>query len=425
MDKGKVICYTQRAIVSLCDSRPTKVTAKVNLTNVITLQSRPPSRPHSPSKPKPPPPPSSMLSEPTFRPKAKVSSSAAIVVGRSSSSSSTGNSTAKSMTRPPSPFKPPHGHARKLSTTRSAVDVHVSRPKASLMPHELSRQRSLTSTLEASSLGARRSSGSFHPTPSTPASPRLSPDNPPPNQTVRVKAKVSSLAKTNGVSTSPTPASSLNPSSPPLSTTCPTESRPGAPSITDVSRFGSRPPSPTVSTVPITIHPITTPTPAANPHRYTPRISPHIASTRFHPRSPPTSREPNNGVPIRIPSKVDPAAIPLPPQSPPSSTLSFSSQSSKNTQDSSGSGSTAPSPYSHAHSTTGERGGSALGPGPTFDVFDDLSDPNSPRYSLGSPTTYADQLKNSDRKTRAEAKTNRKVTNYPPICVYLSLTRLR
>jgi hypothetical protein len=118
----------------------------------------------------------------------------------------------------------------------------------------------------------------------------------------------------------------------------------------------------------------------------------------------------------------------LPPQSPPSSTLSFSSQSSKNTQDSSGSGSTAPSPYSHAHGTTwttGERGGSALGPGPTFDVFDDLSDPNSPRYSLGSPTTYADQLKDSDRKTRAKAKTNRKVTNYPPVCVYLSLTRLR
>jgi hypothetical protein len=37
--------------------------------------------------------------------------------------------------------------------------------------------------------------------------------------------------------------------------------------------------------------------------------------------------------------------------------------------------------------------------------------------------TYGDQ--DTDRKTRAEAKTNRKVTYYPPVCVYLSLTSLR
>jgi len=42
-------------------------------------------------------------------------------------------------------------------------------------------------------------------------------------------------------------------------------------------------------------------------------------------------------------------------------------------------------------------------------VFDDLSGPDSPRFSLGSPATYGDQLEDSDRKTRAEAKTNRKI----------------
>jgi hypothetical protein len=51
-------------------------------------------------------------------------------------------------------------------------------------------------------------------------------------------------------------------------------------------------------------------------------------------------------------------------------------------------------------------------------VFDDISDPNSPRHSLGSPVAHSDQLEDSDRKIRAEAKTNRKVTNcplmYPP-----------
>ncbi|KAI0304739.1 hypothetical protein BC826DRAFT_977929 [Russula brevipes] len=340
-----------------------KVKAKVNSSNVITLQSRPLSRPPSPSKAKPLQPPSPML--------------AAIVIGRSSSSSATEqHSTVKSIPRPPSPFKRPHGHARKLSSTRSAVDVQLSRPKASLAPRELSRQRSLTSTLGASSNGARRSSGAFHPAPPTPPSPHVSPDNPP-------QAKVSTVAKSSGiqVSPSPTPTSSLHPSPPPFATIRPIESRSQAHSITELR----------APTVPAAVHPITTPTPAANPHRYAPRVPPNTASPRFQSFSPPSSRDLDNGVPFRVTSKVDPAVIPLPPQSPPTSTLSFSSQSSKDTQGSS----SARDP--------------ALSTGPTFDVFDDASDPNSPRHSLGSPATHADQLEDPDRKIRAEAKTNRKI----------------
>ncbi|KAI9512882.1 hypothetical protein F5148DRAFT_972766 [Russula earlei] len=388
---------------------PIKVTAKVNLSDVITVHSRPPSRPHSPSKLKAPQPPSSMLSEPVFRPRAKVSSSAITSIGRTSSSSSTENSTAKSTARPSSPFKRTQSHARKVSSTRSAVDAPISRPMAALAPHELSRQRSLTSTLEASVIVARRSSGTAHATPPASPSPRHSPDNTSTSPAVRVRAKVSGMAKSNGFSTSPTPPSSSHPSSPSFATMRPVESRSRAPSIADLRSLGSRPPSPTA---PFVVHPITTPTSAANPHRYTPRIPANTASSRFFPPlSPATNRDLDHGVHVRVSAKIDPAAIPLPPQSPPSSTLSFSSQSSRDTLGSSISCSTAPTPNSHAPTTlaTAERGGIVLDSGPTFDVFDRPCDSNSPGYSLGSPATYSEQPDDSDRQIRAEAKTNRKI----------------
>jgi hypothetical protein len=399
-----------------------KATAKVNLSNVVTLQaqSRPLSRPPSPSKTKPP---SSMPAEPTSRIKAKVSSSATIVVGRSSSSSNTENSIVKSTTRPPSPFKQSRGHTRKASSSRSAVDVQISRPKASLAPRELSRQRSLTSTLEASLTRIRRSDGSFHPTPPSSPSVRICSENASTSPAVRVKAKVSSLAKSHGLSTSSTPASPSHPSSSPAyATTRPIESRSRATSITDLSIFDPKPPLPTISTVPIAVHPITTPTSAANPHRYAPRVPSNTASPRFQSLSPPSNRDLENGVQhVRVSSKVDPAAIPLPPQSPPTSTLSFSSQSSKDTQCSSVSGSTASTPNSYLHLTRLPA---------VSDVSDDTCDPNSHCHSPGIPVASTDRFRNSDQKIRTEAKTNRKVTRsillyiYPPF-TYLHYFRLR
>lgn len=374
----------------------------MNPSNVVTTlqaQSRPHSRPPSPFKTKTV---SSMPAEPASRIKAKVSSSATIVVGRTTSSSNTENSIFKSTvtTRPSSPFKQPRGHVRKVSSSRSAVDVQISRPKVSLAPHELSRQRSLTSTLEASLVRARRNGGSSHPTPPMSPSARLAPENASTSQAVRVKAKVSSVAKSHGSNAS-TPASPSHPSSPPLqyATTRPIESRPRATSITDLRIFDLKPPLSAVSTVPVAVHPITTPTFAANPHRYAPRIPPNTASTRFQSLSPLSDRDPENGVHhVRVSSKVDPAAIPLPPQSPPTSTVSFSSQSSKDTQYSSVSGSTVPTLNSQLQATTLSA---------SSDVLDDIcDDSNSPRI----PTAYGDHSKDSDRKIRAEAKTNRKVT---------------
>ena len=135
--------------------------------------------------------------------------------------------------------------------------------------------------------------------------------------------------------------------------------------------------------------------------------------TRFQSLSPPSTRDQDdNGLHFRVTPKVDPAAIPLPPQSPPVSTLSFSSQSSQNTQSSCASGSTAPTPSSHILSTAlpvGGRGSPALGSGSSPDGSSELCYPNLTRRSLGSPTAYPDQREDSDRKIKAEAKSNRKV----------------
>ncbi|KAI9445061.1 hypothetical protein H4582DRAFT_1913012 [Lactarius indigo] len=367
-----------------------KVTAKVNLSNVITFHAVPPSRPQSPFKVKPPHPPSPRLSN-----------SATIAVERSSSSPGAASSTMKSIPRPSSPFKP---------TALSLTRAHS--PKALRAAHELSRQRSLTSTAEASSARVRRGSGSFQPTPSTSTSPHLPPDGTSTTATsppIRVKAKVSSFAKSNGSSVPPIPLNSLHPSSPPYATTRPIETRPRAPSVIDFGGFISTPSSPTASTVPLAIHPITTATSAANPHRYVSRFAPNPTTTHFQSLSPPSTRDLDNDLHFRVASKVDPAAIPLPPQSPPVSTLSFSSQSSQNTQSSCASGSTAPTPSSHFLSTaliSGERGSPTLSSDSAPDASSESRYPNPSRRSLGSPTAYPED---SDRKIKAEAKSNRKI----------------
>ncbi|KAH9064081.1 hypothetical protein EDB87DRAFT_1369257 [Lactarius vividus] len=374
----------------------------------------PPSRPQSPFKVKPPHPPSSIISEPAFRPKARVSNSATIAVERSSSSPGAASSTVKSIPRPSSPFKPTAlSLTRAHSSTRSAVDAHTSRPKALRTAHELSRQRSLTSTADASSARARRGSGSFQPTPSTSSpSPHLPLDGSSSTATsppIRVKAKVSSFAKSNGSSVPPIPLNSLYPSSPPYATTRPIETRPRAPSVIDFGGFVSTPSSPTTSAAPLAIHPITTTTSAANPHRYVSRITPNQTMSRFQSLSPPGTRDLDNDLHFRVAQKVDPAAIPLPPQSPPVSTLSFSSQSSQNTQSSCASGSTAPTPSSHFLSTaltSGEQGSPTLSSDSVLEVSGEPSYPNPSRGSLGSPTAYPED---SDRKIRAEAKSNRKI----------------
>ncbi|KAI0059448.1 hypothetical protein BV25DRAFT_1828974 [Artomyces pyxidatus] len=424
-----------------------KVTAKVDFNNIVN---RPPPRPVSPFKALHGP--SSVLSEPPQRPKAKVNSSATVINRKVSASSSVVSSVARAapstiprpnspFKRPVSPYKPLHSHTRDVSSTRSAVDGPTSKPRAALSAHALSRQRSMTATPTDPSFSipgvrVRRGSGTFSQPPnsrsSSPNPSHLSPASASssPAGGLRVKAKVTGLARSSGLASAPsTPSSVANgSSSPPYATTRPIQHRARAPSIPDFGAI-SNPPSPTTSYVPLA-YPITTPAPAANPHRYaSPRTSP--STGRF--QSFASHHDTATGPQLNITAKVDPAAVPLPPQSPPASTLSFSSRSSQSsashTQSSVGSGSTAPTFNSHVNGVASpehvqDEVVAAPGQMATLDALVDLFDSDSRRESGASVDSLSwerdTQRPDPDRKIRAEAKSNRKVrfpASYPHVGV--------
>ncbi|KAI0046619.1 hypothetical protein FA95DRAFT_1542301 [Auriscalpium vulgare] len=422
-----------------------KVTAKVDFNNIVN---RPPARPLSPSKPTRAP--SSVISEPVLRPKAKVNSSATVLNRKVSASSSTTTSVAKAASssalprpvspykRPISPYKPIQRHVRNVSTSRSAVDGPTSKPKAALTAHALSRQRSLTGTpadpafMASASARQRRGSGSFHPAEFRSASPsraHLSPDSAASSSAaVRVKAKVTTgLTRANGLSSAPsTPSNLSHPSSPPYATTRPVaHARSRAPSIPDFGAI-SNPPSPTTSTSPLSAYPITSGSPSANPHRYaSPRIGPSPSTTRFQSFTP---HDDHPEVKFRPPKftitpKVDPASVPLPAQSPPASTLSFSSRSSRSSASQApssvltGTGSTVSTLNSHVNGVAvsdkalenvpDAHAGQTI----ALDALVDLFDPTSRRdssTSLGSPSWDREDEPPAS-KIRAEAKSHRKI----------------
>lgn len=152
------------------------------------------------------------------------------------------------------------------------------------------------------------------------------------------------------------------------------------------------------------LYPITTGSPAANPHR-------------FGQRSPPNQQHAYQGLAItnssshlvnarpRISStaRVNPASIPIPPTSPPGSTVSFSSRSS--------------------HSQSSSQGdNSLLDPipldGRPVSSASELwtpSDFGSPRSGFAAdessvPVSAVSTLNDEERKVKAEAKSNRKVS---------------
>lgn len=135
---------------------------------------------------------------------------------------------------------------------------------------------------------------------------------------IRIKSKVSEMVKAAGTSLSPP---SSFPSHP---TTCVAKHRARIPSVSSNASFQHSPPS-----QPPVFYPITTATPAANPHRFaTPRPSPrkpvHLPQSSSLPRDDVcVDYGRRNGF-----AKVDPANIPLPANSPPASAVSFSSRSS-------------------------------------------------------------------------------------------------
>ena len=138
-------------------------------------------------------------------------------------------------------------------------------------------------------------------------------------------------------------------------------------------------------------------------------------------------------------ARVDPAAIPLPPQSPPISAVSFSSRSSASrssvsyeTQDSGGSRSTAPTLHSNVNGNGHARQGSKSSqPRKSVDGLGIHSEPMSRDPSMSEVELSDDDAHHHDadgedeeRKMKAAAKSNRKVCGLAAHTVSISLAPL-
>ncbi|KAH7930924.1 hypothetical protein BV22DRAFT_1115753 [Leucogyrophana mollusca] len=324
-----------------------KVTVKFDHKNGNAFSRvHPPSRPASPSKL---PQPTSLSPPPGFRPKAKVNSSATIRNVASASSLKPNNGSAYNISRPNSPLKqvraspsepvPPVKARITARPSSKSAAAHVQSPST----NSESRQRSLTtvsSNLHVKVAEDRPRSGSvaLHHALSTSAlrtpSPPVSQASPLSERSfagsehsgashvgpIKVKAKVSGLAKSSYTDN----ASSLS-LSPPWATTRPIHTRARAPSVS--SSFSVNP-SPAATNSESPFYPITTAAPAANPHRYVPpRRAPSPSYRHYQPFAGSDALSASYTRHAVVP-KVDPAKIPLPPQSPPISALSLSSRSS-------------------------------------------------------------------------------------------------
>lgn len=413
---------------------PTQV-VKVSGYNVAP-SSRPPtrpiSRPGSPLKGHTSPP--SSLPSSGMRPKAKVNSSA--MIARKASGSSSVASTSRitvgnSMSRPTSPFKSTTVRSNLGLTPASAVKARVtahtpskSTDNVSTPSSPESRQRALTAIASDASRSnhdrRRRGSFSLHHTYSSSSlntsnifvvspvtsSPNRSPvvDNP---QTgpgaFKIKSKISGLAKS--------PADNVSSLSPSPSTR-PTHSRTRAPSISSsviTKSISASPSAPDQQ-----FYPITTAVRAASPYRFaTSKYSPPTNHHHYRPFLP-NDEQPGNYNKPSLGAKVDPAAIPLPPLSPPTSALSFSSHSSLSY--------TSTSTDSHRSiSTIGSRvNPQARGHKRELSIQSTSDDPANgviPKMDVSVLSDSVDgdgeetdgESGGSERKVKAEAKSNRKV----------------
>lgn len=392
--------------------------AKVDFNNIGSR-----SRPVSPFRP--PPAESSTV----IRPKAKVNSSATPLGRKSTTASSVVSSAPR--TRPTSPARPTHGNGPRPGPSHSVVDGPVSKPKSVLSPHVLSRQRSLTSADGPFTKRTQRTdSGTLHPQdiPSIfspdPSDPTKRPSTPTTASTpsvVRVKARVSGLATKAPLSVPSSPSSHSSFSAvPPYATTRSPQHRPRAPSITSALSIKvppSSPPSVASAASGAPWGPITTAAPAANPHRYAP---PQPVAHRYNPLSyghkDANHSNDRDAQYVHVTPKVDPTAIPLPPLSPPTSSVSFSSRSSHSSlsqgTQSSLSRSTAPTLNSHVNGMVlGDReqeGGAPRGTSTLDLLLGFMSGDESDTRSASAQTSQR-PANDAGSKIRAEAKSNRKV----------------
>ncbi|KAG1813363.1 uncharacterized protein BJ212DRAFT_428666 [Suillus subaureus] len=408
-----------------------KVTAKLDYNGGhAPLRFNSPSRPASPTKK----PLQSSLSPPGFRPTAKVSSNATSA-RRLSSSASLNNINKVTHSRPGSPSKSAQSSSPSIVTNpvkarvtaRPASKSTTTSPVSSTSPLE-SRQRSSTtivSKLQIPPQEDRPRSGSvaLHHAQSTSALQRNSPSprtplpselplvrvdqdraSVSPSAPIKIKSKVSGLAKSNSIETDP--ARSL---SPPWVTTRPIHSRPPIPSLSSSFSLNA-PPSPPDSTTVPTFYPITTAAPAANPHRYpSPRRDPSPTLYPYQTFTPPEG--PLKAARQVLKAKVEPASIPLPPHSPSISALSLSSKSSVSRSSLSLDPSHASAPTLNSHTNKRSDTESARANRSIQSDHDDTISPTiNGRQSSQDRDSDLDS-ENSEHKARAAAKSNRKIAD--------------
>lgn len=203
--------------------------------------------------------------------------------------------------------------------------------------------------------------------------------------TIRIRSKVTGIAKS---------VSSDYPSN--VSSTRTPKSHSRTPSVTS-NTSPSSPPIPQ-------FYPITTATPAANPHRFaTVRTSPPTSHPPYLPFLRPNGDHFINNAKING-AKVDPTSIPLPPHSPPTSALSFSSKSSVSQSSASYGGDSAVS-----SSSTHQELGSQQQLRATLDNLVHYTSINSPDDNWSGDSGQDGGDDTEGRKVKAEAKSIRKV----------------
>lgn len=283
--------------------------------------------------------------------------------------------------RAPSPSKQPNNGIPRANTV-----------KARVVPGSSSPTRHRTMLSDVGQPRSRRVSVI-----SKPPSPPSKPNSPTPDLLVpKIKSKITTgMARTDPMKAAlPAPLTQRN----------------RTPSMASSASMGSSSlasTSPSTSPVP-QIYPITAAVSAANPHRFA-SVRPSPTSATHHSFQPfaqttvaADDANVNYGVNVRRrpsigqskPTYVDPAAVPLPPNSPPTSAVSFSSRSSID-YESSGSSVHINGGLTHTRSRTSIGALNGLG-------LRDMTSPVDERRDSSVDTQHG--------KEKAEAKTNRKVS---------------
>ncbi|KZT73335.1 hypothetical protein DAEQUDRAFT_721936 [Daedalea quercina L-15889] len=378
-------------------------------------------RPPSPFKPQ-----GLTLSPPVIKPKAKINSSATVVsrkVQAPKLASPAPSARGPPSARAPSPFKPAHAgllHSTSATSVSSVKARITARPTSQQSPTTGpdARQRSLTtvpsdSALSCRGFGMRPRRGSISSHTSLSASPTHVEFRAQSNKSLASPSEENGSpfsAATKGITRVKSKASSVAGNSPhtsPPASTKPTGHARGL-SIQSISLAAPLLPADiNASSILTSPHPPSTPGGDGPIHRH--------AYQPLTPFDDVVAKYSN----YSVTAKVDPAAIPLPPQSPPMSTISFSSRSSASrssvsydTHGTEASRSTAPTVHSRLNGHSKNARASMDGLDAHSDVLSLSEDESWDEEEVPSPSkAHTPPREDPDRKVKDEAKSNRKIAD--------------